>query len=223
VENNSKIMIIFGAVCIIASMIWLVLQSTNQDLIYFRYRNFPDSAFPEFALFGFGTAVIAYSLLKWLKIKKKQFAPLIIAIISIAIIIPMKALSIYLVWKWGTENLIYIMFGWNSKVKPLVIVLSDLIPIVIVLLCISQAIWRMKNKEMKSIWLLIVPIITMTITLIFISIIIWQLWGNPAFDLDNFYRLFVVSSIITIAEMSFLVSIIITELKMKKQNSFETI
>jgi hypothetical protein len=218
VENNAKIMIIFGALCIIASMIWFVILRNNQDLVYFRYENLPDSAFPEFALYGFGTTLIAYSLLKWLKVKKQQFVTIIIAIIGIAIIIPMKILSIYLVWKWGAENLIYTMFGWTTKVKPLVIVLSDLIPLAIALLCISLAIWRMKNKEMKSIWLLIIPIITMTTAIIYLVIVIWQLWGNPAFDLNNFFRMFIVSNIIIGTEIVFLIVTMTFEFTMKKRD-----
>ena len=63
----------------------------------------------------------------------------------------------------------------------------------------------MNNKEMKSIWLLIIPIITMTATIIYLVIVIWQLWGNPAFDLNNFFRMFIVSNAIIGTEVIFLI------------------
>ncbi|NHJ49715.1 MAG: hypothetical protein FK733_18130 [Asgard group archaeon] len=206
-KNNAKIVMIIGAVSIIVSMIWLLATTSNEELVSYQYHTMPKTTFPALALYGFGTAIIAYNLLKWQKAIKKQKLLIYFAILSIAVIIPAKIFSIYYVWYWGAKNNLITIWGWDNETKPFTLVLTDLLPIAVFLFCTSFLVWQKKENKLKNSWLLIVPILTFTASMIFLSITIWYFWGTVTYNLDNFYNLFVISSIIAIIEMSFLIVI----------------
>jgi len=220
-EESAKLMVIVGTTMIITSMIWLTTTVNNSQLITTIKEKIPASDLPQLALYAFGTVIIAYSFMKWEKAREKQKYLFYFAMISIIIIIPLKVFSMWYIWNWVKNNTNFGAISVQNNVKPLTLVLTDVLPIAAFLLCTGFLIWREKSEKKKNSWMVIIPSLTMIASVIFLIILVWLLWGTQ-YDLDNFIRLFKTANSITIIELAFLMAMVGYELSTDKKKLKET-
>jgi len=218
--NKSAILLItIGAISLIAGIIWLMITATNERLVHYSLWTIPRSAFPEMTLSSIGTVLMVYGLFLKQKNSDKHKAKLLSAAILLALIIPTKIFTIFIIWFIQNKIPYNRPFGWDTSLKGFFIVITDLLPIILAQFLINYSVKDSKNKKWFNIWILVSSIIILITVAIYMLIVIWPKLVGEVIDFSIWLGVYRNTSIISIIALANLIAInLVNTIKNRGEN-----